>query len=194
MLKVGLTGGIGSGKSTVARLFGELGAEIIDADALAREATMDPAVLAQLEAEFGSGVLRDGQLDRAALAGIVFSDERRLRQLNGIIHPWVRERSRELRERFRAAGVRVVVEDIPLLYESGLEDLFDLVIVVTAPLHERIARVQERSGLQEQEILKRDAAQLPLADKAARADLVISNSGSLAELRAQVKKTWGKFS
>lgn len=190
MLTLGLTGSIGSGKSTVTRLFRELGAETTDADALAREATADPRILQQLGATFGTGVLAGGRLDRAALAAIVFSDPEKLEELNAIIHPWVRARSAELREQHAEAGVKVLVEDIPLLYESGLEDRFDRVLVVTAPLAERVRRVRERSGLDPAEIRRRDAAQLPQDDKAARADFVISNSGSLEDLRVQVEKTW----
>lgn len=193
MLRVGLTGGIGSGKSTVAELFRELGARVIDADALAREVTLDPAVLEEIGEAFGPGVITDGRLDRTALAATVFGDAGKLARLNAIIHPRVRERSAELREAFAGAGTHVLIEDIPLLYESGLADRFDYVVVVTAPLAERIRRVQERSGLSAEETRKRDAAQLPLSEKAARADFVISNSGSLEELGAQVKETWRKL-
>src|SRR5690625_4895355 len=147
MLHVGLTGNIGSGKSTVARLLQELGAELIDADQLARQATADPAVLERIRETFGDEMVVSGALDRAALARIVFADDEQRQQLNAIIHPWVRAESERLLEAYRAQGAQVVVQDIPLLYETGQGDRFDAVIVVSAPLELRVQRVGERSGL-----------------------------------------------
>lgn len=190
MLMIGLTGNIGSGKSTVAKLLAEQGARVIDADVLAREATDDAGVLAEIAATFGQHLVTDGSLDRAALADVVFSDEGRRRQLNGIIHPFVRRRAAELAAGYREAGEQVVVQDIPLLFEGNMQDRFDRVFVVTAPLETRLERVRQRSGLTDEEFRRRDAAQLPLEQKAALADFVIDNSGEPEELRGQVEKTW----
>src|SRR5690625_7705975 len=159
MLHVGLTGNIGSGKSTVARLLQELGAELIDADQLARAATADPAVLERSRTVFGDEVVVSGALDRAALARIVFADDEQRQQLNAIIHPWVRAESERLLEAYRAQGAQVVVQDIPLLYETGHGDLFDAVIVVRAPLELWFQRVGERSVLSAVEVRRRDAVQ-----------------------------------
>lgn len=190
MLHVGLTGNIGSGKSTVARLLQELGAELIDADQLARQATADPAVLERIRTVFGDEVVVNGALDRAALARIVFADDEQRQQLNAIVHPWVRAESERLLEAYRAQGAQVVVQDIPLLYETGQGDRFDAVIVVSAPLELRVQRVGERSGLSAEEVRRRDAAQWPLDRKAALADFVIDNSGTAEQLEAAVKRTW----
>src|SRR5690625_3755883 len=190
MLHVGLTGNIGSGKSTVARLLQELGAELIDADQLAREATADPAVLERIRETYGDEMGVSGARDRAALARIVFADDEQRQQLNAIIHPWVRAESERLLEAYRAQGAQVVVQDIPLLYETGQGDRFDAVIVVSAPLELRVQRVGERSGLSAEEVRRRDAAQWPLDRKGALADFVIDNSGTAEQLEAEVKRTW----
>lgn len=190
MLHVGLTGNIGSGKSTVARLLQELGAELIDADQLARAATADPAVLERIRETFGDEMVVSGALDRAALARIVFADDEQRQQLNAIIHPWVRAESQRLLKAYRAQGAQVVVQDIPLLYETGQGDRFDAVIVVSAPLELRVQRVGERSGLSAEEVRRRDAAQWPLDRKGALADFVIDNSGTAEQLEAEVKRTW----
>lgn len=190
MLNVGLTGNIGSGKSSVARLLSELGAEVIDADQLARQATADPAVLERISATFGDTVVVNGELDRPALASIVFTAEAERLKLNGIIHPWVRREAQKLLDAYRQQGAQLVVQDIPLLFENGLQDGFDQVIVVSAPLEQRLARVAARSGLEAAEVRRRDAAQWPLTRKEQLADHVIDNSGTQAELAAQVKRIW----
>lgn len=192
LVRVGLTGGIGSGKSTVARLFAELGAHVIDADALARE-VVEPgtAGLAAIVARFGDGVLAaDGSLDRRALAAIVFTDAASRRDLDGIVHPLVRRRSAERRRRLAAEEPgAVVVEDVPLLYEAGLAGDMDLVVVVTAPLEIRVERAVLR-GMDADDVRARIAGQASDAERASIADVVLDNSGDEAALRRQVLDCW----
>ncbi len=191
-LQVGLTGNIGSGKSSVARLFAERGAALIDADALAREATEDPGVLREIAAIFGDEIVVDGALDRAALAARVFGNPDARADLNAIIHPWVgRERAaRTAAFATQISPPAVVIHDVPLLFEVGLDAEFDKVVVVDAPLELRVARVVARSGLTADEVRARDAAQLPLAEKVRRADFVIDNSGDFDDLEPQVETLW----
>lgn len=194
-LNVGLTGNIGSGKSTVARLLVAHGAALIDADVLAREATDDPVVLRDLAAAFGEGVLRSGALDRDALGRLVFDDPAARRRLNAIIHPWVgQERERRVAAlEAQAEPPAVIVHDIPLLFEVGLDAAMDKTVVVDAPLALRLERVMARSGLSEAEVRARDAAQLPLSEKVKRADYVIDNSREAAGLEPQVARVWGQL-
>jgi dephospho-CoA kinase len=191
MVVIGLTGGIGTGKSAVARMLAELGAAVVDSDALAREvvAPGQPA-LAEIAAAFGPGVLApDGSLDRRALGRIVFSDPAARRRLEAITHPRIREESARRVEAARAAGYGVCVCDVPLLYEVGYDalGLYDEIWVVTAPEEVQLARVRARDGLDEAAARARLAAQWPLALKVRRADRVIDNGGSLAETRRQVE-------
>ena len=191
-VQVGLTGNIGSGKSSAARLFAERGAVVVDADTLAREATEDAAVLREIVAVFGENVLEDETLNRSALAARVFDNPEARAALNAIIHPWV-GREREARAAALAAQVSppaVVVHDVPLLFEVGLDAEMDKTVVVNAPLELRVARVVARSGLTADEVRSRDAAQLPLAEKVRRADFVIDNSGRLDDLEPQVERVW----
>lgn len=192
---VGLTGNIGSGKSTVARLLQARGAALIDADALARGATRDPVVLSRVAAELGEALVKDGALDRAAVAARVFRDPAARGVLNGIVHPWVqRERERRVEQLLaQSTPPKVIVHDIPLLFEVGLEGGFDMVVVVNAPLETRIARVAARSGLSEDEVRARDASQMPLSEKVRRADVVIDNGGDEASLERQVNALWQKL-
>ena len=189
---IGLTGNIGSGKSTVARHFADLGAAVIDADQLARDATRDPEVLHQIAEQLGADLITDGQLDRAKTAERVFNDEDARQTLNRIVHPRVGLfRKWRVNELMNAdAPPPLIVSDIPLLYETGLEPEFDAVVVVYASLDTRIRRVQERSGLSEEEIRARDAAQMPLEDKCDRADYIIDNDGSVDALAAQVEQVF----
>ena len=165
-LNVGLTGNIGSGKSTVAQLFAERGAAVIDADVLAREATLDPDVLREIAATFGD-VVEGEKLDRAKLAEIVFKAPGARAKLNAIIHPWV-GREREARVAALTAQKsppKVIIHDLPLLFEVGLDTEMAKTIVVDAPLETRVARVVTRSDLTPDEVRARDAAQFPLAEK-----------------------------
>ncbi|HEX8726279.1 MAG TPA: dephospho-CoA kinase [Gemmatimonadaceae bacterium] len=192
MLLVGLTGNIASGKSTVARMLAKRGATIIDADALAREAVEPgtPALRAIAE-RWGPAVLGPtGELDRAALRGIVFNDPEQLDALNGIVHPDVERRREAAVEEARRRGDRIVVCDIPLLFEKKMVDLFDLVVLVDAPRPLRLERVVGERDVPAAEAMAMIAAQMPSELKRARADLVISNAGSLEDLGRQVDSAW----
>lgn len=183
--RLGLTGSIGAGKSTVAALLRERGLTVLDADAQARLVTEEPETLERIEAAF-PGTVRDGVLDRPALAAVAFADPARLAQLNAIVHPRVRARMTALELQAVAAGARWVVQDVPLLFEGGLETGMDAVLVVDAPLDLRLSRVMARSGFSREEVLARDARQTPAAEKRQRASVVIENGGTLEDLAAQV--------
>ncbi|MBD0695747.1 dephospho-CoA kinase [Streptomyces sp. CBMA123] len=193
MLKIGLTGGIGAGKSEVSRLFAARGAVIVDSDLIARE-VVAPGTdgLAAVVAEFGPQVLReDGTLDRPALGAIVFADPEKLRALNAIVHPLVRARSAELEA--AAAPDAVVVHDVPLLAENGLAPLFDLVVVIDADDEVRLDRLVRLRGMAAEEARARMAAQASRADRLAIADLVIDNGGALETLAARVDEVWAEL-
>ena len=183
--RLGLTGSIGAGKSTVAALLRERGLTVLDADAEARLVTQEPEILAQIEAAFPNTV-KDGVLDRAALAAAAFADPERTKVLNAITHPRVRARMTALEAEATASGASWVVQDIPLLFESGQEKNFDAVLLVDAPLETRIQRVIERSGLTREEILARDARQMPTGEKRKKATITLENDGDLAGLARQV--------
>ena len=189
MRRVGLTGGIGSGKSTVSAMFADLGAFVIDADAVARE-VVEPGSdgLRALVEEFGPHILSsDGALDRAALADLVFSDPGARERLNAITHPRIAARTAELMAELPEDAV--MIHDVPLLAELGLQSAYDLVVVVDAPDDVRIQRLVAR-GLSEADARARIAAQASRAQRLAIADVVIDNSGDLTSLRAQVLKAW----
>ena len=187
MLLVGLTGGIGSGKSTVGRLLAERGAVVIEADALAREAVAAGTPgFARVVEVFGPGVVApDGSLDRAALGRIVFGDAERRRALEAIVHPEVARRFAEEVGRYRGTD-RVVVYAVPLLVERGLAPAFDVVLTVAAPEEVRIARVVAERGTDAEDVRARNAAQVGDDDRAAVADLVLDNAGTPQIGRAHV--------
>ncbi|AKH17906.1 dephospho-CoA kinase [Deinococcus soli (ex Cha et al. 2016)] len=185
--RIGLTGSIGAGKSTVAQLLRARGLTVLDADEQARLVTQDPEVLTLLADRF-PGVVVGGTLDRAALAARVFGNPAALADLNAITHPRVRARMAALEAQAARQGARAVVQDVPLLFEGGLDAQMDAVIVVDAPLHLRVGRVMARSGLTEAEVLARDARQLPAAQKRKRATVVIDNDRDLPHLEAQVDR------
>ncbi|MEU8704564.1 dephospho-CoA kinase [Streptomyces sp. NPDC048565] len=193
MLKVGLTGGIGAGKSEVSRLLAGYGAVLVDADRIAREVVEPgtPGLTAVVEA-FGPGILRpDGSLDRPALGSIVFADPARLATLNAIVHPLVGARSAELE---RAAGPgAVVVHDVPLLTENGLAPLYDLVVVVDAKPDTQLDRLVRLRGMTESDARARMAAQATREERLAVADLVVDNDGSLEDLEPQVRTVWSEL-
>jgi dephospho-CoA kinase len=191
MLKVGLTGGIGAGKSEVSRLLVEHGAVLIDADRIAREvvAPGTPGLAAVVEA-FGEDVLaEDGGLDRPKLGSIVFADPDRLAVLNSIVHPLVGARSRELES--AAAEDAVVVHDVPLLAENALAPLYDLVVVVDASPETQLDRLVRLRGMSEQDARARMAAQATREKRLEIADVVIDNDVPLEELRRRVQEVWG---
>ncbi|MFJ5924265.1 dephospho-CoA kinase [Kitasatospora sp. NPDC092948] len=190
MLRIGLTGGIGAGKSEVSRQLAALGAVIVDSDVIAREVVAPGTPgLAAVVAEFGPDVLLpDGSLDRPALGRIVFADPARLAALNAVVHPLVRARSAELEA---AAGPdAIVVHDVPLLAENGLAPLYDLVVVIDVPDAERLRRLTALRGMPESEALARMAAQATREDRLAVADLILDNSGDLDHLTTRVHELW----
>lgn len=190
MLRVGLTGGIGAGKSEVSRRLAEAGAVLIDADKIARE-VVEPGTegLAAIVAEFGDDVLRpDGSLDRERLGAIVFADEERRTALNKIVHPLVGKRSMELFE--AAPDDAIVVYDVPLLAEGDRAGDFDLVVVVDAPEEVQVRRLVTDRGMTEEQARARIAAQATREQRRAIADVVIDNSGDLAALQRQVDELW----
>lgn len=193
MIRIGLTGGIASGKTTVSRMLTELGARVIDADVLAREAVAPGSPgLRQVVDAFGAEMLRsDGTLDRKRLGALVFRDAQARQRLNAIVHPIVRRRMQEEIDRAQAAGLRAVVLDIPLLFESGLDGICDRVWVVYVDPQTQLERLMQRDGLSEAEARLRLEAQLPVEEKARRADAVIDNTRDATATRRQVAKLWG---
>jgi dephospho-CoA kinase len=191
VLRIGLTGGIGSGKSTVAGLLAARGARIVDADRIARE-VVEPGTpgLEAVVAAFGSGVLTpEGALDRPALAAVVFADPDARRRLDGIVHPLVRARAAELVA--AAPPNAVVVQDVPLLVETGQAGSYDLVLVVEADLDTRVRRLVGR-GLSEEDARARIAAQATDEQRRAVADVVLDNSRTVEDLETQVERFWAE--
>jgi dephospho-CoA kinase len=190
MLKVGLTGGIGAGKSEVSRLLVECGAVLIDADRIAREvvAPGTPGLASVVEA-FGPDILTaEGSLDRPRLGSIVFADPDKLAVLNGIVHPLVGARSRELET--AAAEDAVVVHDVPLLTENGLAPLYDVVVVVDASPKTQLDRLVRLRGMTEEDARARMAAQATREKRLEIADIVIDNDVPLDDLRRRVREVW----
>ena len=194
MRVLGLTGGIGSGKSMVASMFAQLGADIIDADQLARQ-VVEPGqpALEEIARAFGREILlADGRLDRAKLGRLVFADPAARERLNAITHPPIRERmAAEIAARGSRPGLLIV--DVPLLYESDRAGTVEAVIVVWVDSQTQLRRLIERDGLGEEEARQRIAAQMPLDEKRARADIVIDNSGSQQNTRRQVEAIYRRF-
>lgn len=186
---IGVAGGIGSGKSTVARMFGELGCVVIDSDVEARAALTREDVIAELRGWWGDGVLdAAGAVDRRAVAKIVFADPGERVRLEGLIHPLIAEsRDRQIAEA-RAAGRPGAVIDAPLLFEAGLDAECDAVVFVDCPWEERLRRVSQTRGWDEPELRRREKAQVPLEEKRRKADYQVVNTGDLAALRRQVSQ------
>jgi dephospho-CoA kinase len=195
MLLVGLTGNIGSGKSTVARMLSERGATIIDADVLARRAVeLGTPAYTKIVARWGTAVLSpDGHLDRAALRRVVFADQDQLEELNEIVHPEVERLRDHLVEQARARDDRIVVCDIPLLLEKGMAYRFDRILLVDAPRPIRLERLLHDRGLQTTEAMEIIAAQMPAELKRARADFIVENGGTLTQLERRVQDLWASL-
>ena len=197
MFVIGLTGGIGTGKSEVSRLLGALGAEVIEADKVAHEAyESGTAGWREVVDAFGDRVLdTDGRIDRKGLGGIVFSDEQARERLNAIVHPIVRQLLEERIARREREGARVVVIEVPLLIEAIKQQsrwtrMLDEIWVVTAPEDAVVARVRARSGLEETAIRARIGSQATERERIEHADAVIDNSGSLEGLHREVTNLW----
>ena len=194
MLRVGLTGGIGSGKSEVSRRLTAHGAALIDADVAARD-VVEPGTpgLGQITAVFGPGVLLpDGRLNRERLGQLVFADDDLRAKLNAIMHPLVHERMQQLERQAvaRLGPAAIVVHDVPLLAENGLQHGFDTVIVVDAPDDQRLQRLIETRGMTAEHARERMAAQATRDQRLAIADIVVDNSGTLADLDHRVAEVW----
>jgi dephospho-CoA kinase len=192
MLLIGLTGNIGSGKSTVAQLLSERGATIIDADVLSRRAVeVGTAAYRSIAERWGTSILApDGAIDRSALRRIVFSEPKQLEQLNKIVHPAVERMRVALVEQARQRGDRVVVCDIPLLFEKKMTGRFDRILLVDAPRPVRLERLVRERGLRETEAMDMIVAQMPAELKRARADFVIDNDDTLTQLDRRVAEVW----
>jgi dephospho-CoA kinase len=193
MLLVGLTGNIGSGKSTVAQLLSERGATIIDADVLARRAVeIGMPSYKAIAARWGTSILSgdSGPIDRGALRRVVFSDPDELEQLNAIVHPEVERMRAELVEQARQRGDRLVVCDVPLLFERRMTESFDRIALVDAPRPVRLERLVRERGLRETEAMDMIVAQMPAELKRARADFIIDNDGTFTQLVDRVAEVW----
>jgi dephospho-CoA kinase len=193
VLRVGLTGGIGAGKSEVSKRLAAYGAVLIDADLIARE-VVAPGTdgLAEVVESFGAGVLGpDGALDRVALGDIVFADSDKLERLNAIVHPRVGARMRELEDSARAGSV--IVHDVPLIAENGLAGSYDLVVVVDVPPRIQLDRLVRLRGMSREQAQARMSAQASREQRLAVATIVLDNSGSLAELDRQVGELWAEL-
>lgn len=196
MVIIGLTGGLGSGKSTVAGMFADLGGHVISADALARRC-LQPGTqeTARVVDAFGTEVMTDGHLNRARLAEIVFGNPDKLRQLEAIVHPYVQAQTRRQMDDIRRTNPRaIVVWDIPLLFEKNLETGVDAVVVVTAEPEQQILRAMQRLKITREDAEQRLQTQMPTADKIKRADFVVLNNGSFDNTRKQVLSIWEKLS
>lgn len=189
---IGLTGGIGSGKSTAAKFFADLGAIVIDADEQARAALgQGSPLLADIEFQFGPGLVSDGVLDRQALASTVFADEEKRVQLEQLVHPEVARRVRDIRAELPDGAV--VIYDVPLLVEKSMESHFDAVIVVHSPAESRLERLEHR-GVTREDAKARMSHQASDEQRSAVATYVVDNSGDLEDLRRQCEQVWSAIS
>lgn len=195
MRVIGVTGNLGTGKSTAAAMFAKLGAKVLDADKIARrllhpgEVCFDPVVKM-----FGADILTRGRIDRKKLAKRVFNDSRQLKKLERIIHPKVRKVISEEIKRLKQNGrTKIVVIDVPLLFEAKMNNLVDRSIVVTAAGATQVARAAKHLGITKAEAQRRIKAQMPLRQKIRLADMIIDNNGTLIQTKKQVKRLWEKL-
>jgi dephospho-CoA kinase len=195
MKVIGLTGGIGSGKSTVSQFLAELGAVILNADEIGHEAFKpDTEIWRQVVAAFGRQIVTpDGNIDRKKLGNMVFDNAESLSRLNQIMHPWMYDMVKAQLEEYRQQGLRVAVLEAPLLLEAGWTPLVDEVWVTTAPEATVLKRLEERNGMSQAESLTRIRSQLSSAERVRQADVVINTDCDLDELRSRVKKLWQRL-
>ncbi len=195
-LTIGLTGGIASGKSTVAQMLRELGIPVIDADQVAREVVeIGKEAYIQIIETFGRDILQEnGEINRAKLGQIVFHDEEKRKKLNAIVHPAIRKNMIAQKEAYINSGEKTIVLDIPLLFESGLTRLVDKIIVVYVDEHIQLERLMKRNGFSKEEAMARINAQMPLIEKVAKADAVIDNNETIEKTKQQlvhILMRWG---
>lgn len=194
-MRIGLTGGIACGKSTVSNMLRERGALIVDADVIARE-VVAPGEEAwqQIIDCFGKEILLENQeIDRAKLGSLVFTDEKARLKLNQIVHPAVRKRMNEQAEAGEKAGKELIILDIPLLFESKLEHLVEKIIVVYCPEEIQLERLMKRNGFTKEEAINRIHSQMPIEEKKKRGDFVIDNRGTIEETEKQVSSLYGEL-
>jgi dephospho-CoA kinase len=192
---IGLTGGAGSGKTTVAEMLRVLGADVVDADEAAH-AVYEPGTpgFDAVVQEFGPDIVRDGHIDRARLGELVFHDPDARRRLNAIVHPLVRDWMAEHTQEAISRGARVIVQDVPLIFENGLEPIYAEVVLVHVPEEVQVARLVGGRGMTEERARAIVASQMPIEEKKRRARRVIDNSGSREATRRQVEKLWAELS
>ena len=195
MVKVGLTGGIATGKSTVAKIVKSMGIPVIDTDRIARE-VVEPGTEGhrKLVEAFGEGILNpDGTVNRALLGRMVFSDREKLKKLESILHPLITSKLRQELSWLEGEGHPVVVIEVPLLFEKGLDRNMDYTVVVYAPLEEQLKRLIKRDGLSRDEAISRIKSQMPIEEKRSLADFVIDNTGDLKELERKTKEVFERI-
>ena len=186
---IGITGGIGAGKSAVARILSQLGCFVVDSDDLARQALLDPVVLETLVLWWGRGILDpQGQIDRRAIAGIVFTRPAERKRLESLVHPWI-EKRRLARFKTAPDAAPALVIDAPLLVEAGIDEQCDAVIFVNCDRSKRLDRLTQNRGWSDRELNQREESQLPLDAKRTRADYVVDNDGDLPSLTGHVRRT-----
>ena len=186
---IGITGGIGAGKSTVARILSELGCFVVDSDVLAREALLDPVLVETLVQWWGREILDpQGRIDRRAVAGIVFDRPAERKRLESLVHPWIEKRRLAMFKTAPDAAPALVI-DAPLLVEAGIDEQCDAVVFVNSDRSKRLDRLAQNRGWSDQELNQREESQLPLDAKRIRADYVIDNDGDLPSLTGQVRRT-----
>lgn len=194
-LIIGLTGGLATGKTTVADMFARLGAKVINADTIVHQLLAPGgSCLKAVRKAFGNDIFPNGQIDRRKLAGIVFKDRKKLRQLEKILHPEVKKIIKEEIKRYRKSKKKgIVILDVPLLFEVGLEKNVDYIVVVKASRDVQLKRAAQNLWLTKSEALRRIKAQLPLGVKSRLADIIINNQGSKKQVEKEVEKVWQRL-